>query len=96
MLMKPTTRISRSSIAANLASSRFTLAGLMNGIMPSMMKTMASAANRSVQSSPTRFTLPLIQRPLALCRYLKNSPSGVITRMSPSRPSVFLYACRLR
>ena len=46
-------RISRSSMDAILASSRFIADGLMNGMMPSMMQTIASAANKSVQSNPT-------------------------------------------
>src|SRR3984957_15026758 len=55
MLTRPMMRISRSSIAAILFSSRFMPAGLRNGMTPSMMHTIASAANKSLQSNPTTY-----------------------------------------
>src|SRR3984957_3692338 len=89
MLTRPMMRISRSSIAAILFSSSFMPAGLRNGMTPSMMHTIASAANKSLQSNPTTYPRGIsapagavqVLEEIALRRYDQNialEPQGIL------------------
>ncbi len=86
MLPRPAMRSSRSPRVSSFSRARFIPAGLRKGIIPSTTKNSASAASRSEKWNVNVAGPADYRRPGSL-RYLKNSPSGLTTRMSPSLPS---------